>query len=83
MTQAVCVNGVVTPPTLTLPEKTDGITYTVDQDPPYAPGQTVVVTAGSEASGIDITVERVIDATALELSDEERSRLEHRLNRSE
>ena len=38
-------------PTLTLAE-TDGITYSVDTEPPYAPGQTVVVTATLEAAGV-------------------------------
>jgi hypothetical protein len=41
---AVCTDGTLTDPTLTLP-LTDGITYGVDAEPPYAPGQTVVVTA--------------------------------------
>ena len=41
---AECVNGALTPPTLTLAE-TDGISYSVDADPPYAPGQSVEVTA--------------------------------------
>ncbi len=49
VSQAVCAAGELQPPTLTLPELTDGISYTVDPpiDPeaPYASGQTVVVTA--------------------------------------
>ncbi len=48
VTQAECRGGVLQPPTLT-PAETDDITYTFDPpiDPqvPYAPGQTVVVTA--------------------------------------
>ena len=44
LVQAVCVGGDVTEPTLTLPA-TDGITYTTGAAPPYAAGQTVVVTA--------------------------------------
>ena len=48
---AECVDGALTPPTLTLAE-TDGITYSVDADPPYAPGQTVVVTATLEDAGV-------------------------------
>ena len=47
---AQCVDGALTPPTLTLAE-TDGISYSVDEDPPYAPGQTVVVTATFEDAG--------------------------------
>ena len=39
------------PPTLTLAE-TDGISYSVDADPPYAPGQTVAVTATLEDAGV-------------------------------
>ena len=41
----------MTPPTLTLAE-TDGITYSVDADPPYAPGQTIVVTATLDDAGV-------------------------------
>jgi hypothetical protein len=48
---AECVDGVLTPPTLTLPE-TDGITYTVNADPPYAAGQTVIVTATLDGEGV-------------------------------
>ena len=48
---AQCVGGALTPPTLTLAE-TDGISYSVDADPPYAPGQTVVVTATFEDDGV-------------------------------
>ena len=47
---AQCVDGALTPPTLTLAE-TDGISYSVDEDPPYAPGQTVVVTATLDEQG--------------------------------
>ena len=39
------------PPTLTLPE-TDGITYSVDPDRPYAPGETVEVTATLDDAGV-------------------------------
>ena len=48
---AQCVDGAVTPPTLTLAE-TDGITYSVDADPPYAPGQTIEVTATLDDAGV-------------------------------
>jgi hypothetical protein len=49
--EAECVDGALTEPTLTLPE-TDGINYTTDADPPYAPGQTVVVTATLDPAGV-------------------------------
>ncbi len=49
--EAVCVNGVVTVPTLTLPSTT-GITYTVDDDPPYEQGQSVTVTATLDPAGV-------------------------------
>ncbi|MCF4122461.1 hypothetical protein L1785_15895, partial [Antribacter sp. KLBMP9083] len=45
VTQAVCVGGVVTAPTLTLPANTEAITYTVAPAGPYTAGQTVTVTA--------------------------------------
>ena len=48
---AQCVDGALIPPTLTLAE-TDGITYSVDEDPPYAPGQTVEVTATLDDAGV-------------------------------
>jgi hypothetical protein len=48
---AECVDGVLTPPVLTLPE-TEGITYSVSADPPYAAGQTVVVTATLAGEGV-------------------------------
>ena len=32
--------------------QTDKITYSVDQEPPYAPGQSVVVTATLEGTGV-------------------------------
>ncbi len=51
VTQAVCTGGVVTTPTLTL-AATDGITYMTDADPPYRPGQSVVVTATLDAKGV-------------------------------
>ena len=51
ITQAVCANGVVTAPTLTV-AATDGITYDTDIDPPYAPGATVVVTATIDPAGV-------------------------------
>ena len=44
---AECVGGALIPPTLTLAE-TDEISYSVDEEPPYAPGQSVVVTATLE-----------------------------------
>ncbi len=47
LTQATCTNGVVTAPTLTLAE-TPGIVYTANPQPPYAAGQTVIVTATLE-----------------------------------
>ncbi len=44
-TQAVCRNGELVPPTLTLPT-TDGITYTADKAPPFMPlPELVTVTA--------------------------------------
>ena len=49
--EAVCVNGVVTVPTLTLPSTT-GITYTVDDDPPYEQGGSVTVTATLDPAGV-------------------------------
>jgi LPXTG-motif cell wall-anchored protein len=48
---AVCVDGVLTPPTLTFPN-TEGITYTVSADPPYEPGQTVIITATLDGEGV-------------------------------
>ncbi len=45
VTQAVCEDGQLTPPTLVLPEDSDAITYTADPEGTYAPGQTVTVTA--------------------------------------
>ncbi|SEE85300.1 InlB B-repeat-containing protein [Ruania alba] len=45
ITQAVCKDGELTDPTLTLPADTEALTYTVDVSGPYAPGQTVTVTA--------------------------------------
>ena len=51
VTQAICRNGVLEPPTLTT-STTDGITYTTDADPPYAPAQTVVVTATLDDAGV-------------------------------
>ncbi len=48
---AQCVDGALTPPTLTLAE-TDGITYTADPEGPYAPGDTVEVTATLEDAGV-------------------------------
>ncbi len=49
--QAVCVGGVVTAPTLTMPS-TIGITYTVAPAGPYRQGQTVTVTATLAAAGV-------------------------------
>ncbi len=51
LTQAVCVNGALVPPSLAL-VPTDGITYTVAPPGPYSPGQQVVVTATLNASGV-------------------------------
>ena len=62
-TQAVCRNGELVPPTLTLPT-TDGITYTADKAPPFMPlPELVTVTAtldddrgwlaGDDAGGVD------------------------------
>jgi hypothetical protein len=53
---AECVDGVLTPPVLTLPE-TEGITYSVSADPPYAAGQTVVVTATLDTAGVSWAAE--------------------------
>ena len=50
--QAVCRNGAVGAPTLTLPTTTD-ITYEANTAPPYRAGQTVVVTATLAASGVE------------------------------
>ena len=44
LVQAVCVDGVVTEPTLTLAD-TDVITYSADPAGPYSQGQSVTVTA--------------------------------------
>ena len=49
--QAMCVDGVVTRPTLTTPS-TSGITYTVAPAGPYSQGQTVTVTATLAAAGV-------------------------------
>ncbi len=49
--EAVCVNGAVTAPTLTL-ATTDGVTYSVDSNPPYVAGGRVVVTATLNATGV-------------------------------
>jgi hypothetical protein len=48
---AECVDGVLVPPTLTFAE-TDGIAYSVNAEPPYAPGQTVIVTATLDTEGV-------------------------------
>jgi large repetitive protein len=53
VTQAVCANGVVSPPTLRLPT-TDGITYSVDPGGPYSAGQTVTVTATLAPAGLGL-----------------------------
>ena len=50
VTQAQCANGVLSPPTLTLPANAGGITYSRNANPPYDPGETVVVTA-TQAAG--------------------------------
>ena len=49
--QAECVDGALTEPTLTLPT-TDGITTWRDPEGPYAPGDTVVVTATLDPTGV-------------------------------
>ncbi|WP_125777900.1 InlB B-repeat-containing protein [Antribacter gilvus] len=51
VTQAVCVGGVVTAPTLTLPPNGGGITYSVDPAGPYTAGDTVTVTATITGAG--------------------------------
>ena len=51
VTQAVCRGGVLEPPTLVLAD-TDGITYTADPEGPYAPGQSVTVTATLDEAGV-------------------------------
>jgi hypothetical protein len=51
VTQAACIGGSVTQPTLT-PALTDGITYTADPAGPYAAGQTVTVTATLDDGGV-------------------------------
>ena len=51
VTQAQCVNGALTAPTLTLPTTPPGIAYTVSSPAPYDPGETVTVTATVTAAG--------------------------------
>ena len=51
LVQAVCVNGVVTRPTLTLAD-TDVITYSADPAGPYSQGQSVTVTATLDEEGV-------------------------------
>ena len=51
VTHAVCTDGVVSTPTLTM-VSTDGITYDADADPPYQAGATVIVTATLDAAGV-------------------------------
>ena len=52
VTQAVCRNGALVPPTLTLPT-TDGITYTADKAPPFMPlPELVTVTATLDDDGV-------------------------------
>ncbi len=48
---AVCVNGAVTAPTLTL-ATTDGVTYSADPAGPYAAGDTVTITAVLDDEGV-------------------------------
>ena len=50
-TQAVCSGGAVSDPTLTLPSTT-GVTYTAEPGGPYAPGQSVTVTATLDPAGV-------------------------------
>src|SRR5262249_17813289 len=52
ITEAECVDGALTEPTLDLPTSGGGITYSVDVDPPYAAGQTVVGTATLDETGV-------------------------------
>ncbi len=51
VTPAVCRAGVLEPPTSSWRD-TDGITYSVDKDPPYRPLQQVVVTATLDEAGV-------------------------------
>ena len=51
LTQAVCADGVVSEPSLTLAE-TDGITYAVAPQAPYVAGQSVTVTATLAPAGV-------------------------------
>ena len=51
LTQAVCANGVLSTPTLEL-VTTDGVTYTVDPEAPYAAGDTVTVIATLRPAGV-------------------------------
>ncbi len=51
VTQAVCRSGLLEDPTLEL-ATTDGITYAAAPAPPYAPGDTVTVTATLDDAGV-------------------------------
>ena len=51
VTQAICRNGVLEPPTLELPT-TDGITYTADPKAAYEAGERVTVTATLDDAGV-------------------------------
>ncbi len=50
--EAVCVNGVVTVPTLTLPSTDGDHLHRCTDDPPYEQGQSVTVTATLDPAGV-------------------------------
>ncbi len=52
LNQAVCTNGVVTPPTLTVPENTTNISYSANPSSGYVAGGTVTVTATLTGDGV-------------------------------
>jgi hypothetical protein len=51
VTQAVCVGGVLSPPSLVL-AATDGLAYAADPEGPYVPGQSVTVSAALDPEGV-------------------------------
>ncbi|WP_144882193.1 LPXTG cell wall anchor domain-containing protein, partial [Isoptericola variabilis] len=53
VTQAVCVDGVLVPPVLDLPDDTAAISYEADPPAPYAAGQTVTITATLAPEGVE------------------------------
>ena len=57
LTQAVCADGVLSEPSLVLAE-TDDVTYTVEPEGPYVPGDVVTVTATLAAAGVGWGEER-------------------------